>query len=120
MEEKFCWRCDMKVKMLNDHDFNLCREAIIYGKEVVEKELKKRDIRDYVWLDKIETFEKYRYLLEMYKLITGEYESNPLAILHHQRSQFGKECPNCQKLFRTSRAIYCVSCGYGSENLTKI
>ena len=56
----------------------------------------------------------------MYRIITGEYESNPLAILHHRRSQFGKDCPNCKKPFRTSRAIYCAGCGYGSENLTRI
>ncbi|WP_156062665.1 hypothetical protein [Flavobacterium chilense] len=56
----------------------------------------------------------------MYRIITGEYESNPLAILHHRRSQFGKDYPNCKKPFRTPRAIYCAGCGYGSENLTKI
>lgn len=120
MEKTFCWRCDTKVKMLDDEEFKLCREAWFKGKTIVEKELEKRKIKDFVWLDKIETFEKYRYLVEMYRIITGEYEPNPLAILHHQRSQFGKDCPNCNKPFRTSRAIYCVSCGYGSENLTKI
>lgn len=120
MEEKFCWRCNMKVIMLDDPEFELCQEALLNGKNVVEKELEKRNIQNYVWLDKIETFEKYRYFLEMYKLITGKYESNPLAILHHQRSQFGKDCPNCEKPFRSPNAIYCPSCGYGSENLTKI
>ncbi len=120
MEEKYCWRCDTKVKMLNDEEFNLCREAFIHGKKVVEEELLKRNIQSYIWLEKIETFEKFRYLIEMYRLITGEYESNPNAILHHQRSQFGKECPNCEKPFRTPKAKYCPSCGYGAENLTKI
>lgn len=120
MEEKFCWRCDMKVKMLDDDEFKLCREAWFGGKKVVEKELAKRKIENFVWLDKIETFEQFRYLLEMYKLITGEYESNPNAILHHQRSQFGKDCPNCEKPFRTPKARYCPSCGYGKENLTKV
>ncbi|SFD62007.1 hypothetical protein [Flavobacterium phragmitis] len=120
MEERFCWRCDTRVKMLNDEEFKLCMEAFMHGKKVVEKELERRNIKDFVWLEKIETFEKYRYLLEMYRIITGEYESNPLAILHHRSSHFGKDCPNCSKPFRTSRAIYCPSCGYGAENLTKI
>ncbi|MCD9575660.1 hypothetical protein [Flavobacterium soyae] len=120
MEEKFCWRCDMKVKMLDDNEFKLCREALFQGKKVVEKELKSRNIKNHIWLDKIETFEKYRYMLEMYRVLTGEYEPNPLPILHHQISQFGKDCPNCEKPFRTPRAIYCPSCGYGSKNLTKI
>ncbi|KAF2331659.1 hypothetical protein [Flavobacterium nitrogenifigens] len=120
MEERFWWRCNTEVKMLDDYEFKLCRDAWFEGKKVVEKELEKRNIKDFVWLDKIETFEQYRYLLEMYRILTGEYESNPLAILHHQSSQFGKDCPNCKKPFRTSRAIYCASCGYGSENLTKI
>lgn len=120
MEETFCWRCDMKVKMLDDNEFKLCQEAWFRGKKIVEDELKTRQIKNYVWLDKLETFEQYRYLLEMYRIITGEYEPNPLAILHHQRSQFGKDCPKCKKPFRTPKAKYCVSCGYGSENLTKI
>ena len=120
MEEKYCWRCDMKVKMLDDIEFDLCRKAILHGKIAVEEELKKRKIHSYVWLEKIETFEKFRYLLEMYRLITGEYESNPNAILHHQRSQFGKECPNCEKLFRTPKAKYCPSCGFGTESLTRV
>jgi len=120
MEEKFCWRCDTKVKMLDDDEFKLCQEALFDGKKVVEEELKRKKIKDYIWLDKIETFEKYRYMLEMYRLITGEYESNPLAILHHQISQFGKDCPECKKPFRTSKAIYCPYCGFGSENLTKV
>ncbi|MBE8723684.1 hypothetical protein [Flavobacterium hungaricum] len=120
MEEKFCWRCNINVKMLDDNEFKLCQEALIDGKKAIEKELEKRNIQNYVWLDQIETFEKYRYLLEMHRIITGEYESNPLAILHHQRSQFGQDCPNCQKPFRTPTAMYCPSCGYGSKNLTKI
>ena len=85
---KFCWRCRMEVKMLDDDEFILCREAWFNGKKVVEEELLRRNIKDYVWLDKIETFEQFRYLLEMYKIITGEYESNPNAILHHHLPRF--------------------------------
>lgn len=106
--------------MLDDKEFNLCRKAFVHGKSIVEEELEKRNIQNYVWLEKIETLEKFRYLLEMNRIITGEYESNPNAILHHQRSQFGKECPNCEKPFRTPKAKYCPSCGYGAENLTKV
>ncbi|WP_291134350.1 hypothetical protein [Flavobacterium sp. UBA7663] len=118
MENKFCWRCNGEVKMLNDEEFELCRNAWFHGKQVVDSELKKRNIENYIWLEEIETFEQYRYLLEMYQIITGEYEPNPLAIMHHQISQFGKDCPNCGKPFRTPKARYCASCGFGKENLS--
>lgn len=108
-----------EVKMLDDNEFKLCRDAWFGGKKIVEEEIKKKNVKDYVWLEEIETFEQYRYMLEMYRLITGEYESNPNAILHHQISQFGKDCPNCEKPFRTPKARYCPSCGYGKENLSK-
>ncbi|UMY65137.1 MULTISPECIES: hypothetical protein [unclassified Flavobacterium] len=117
MEEKFCWRCNVKVKMLDDEEFELCRNASLYGKRIIDEELKKRKIHNHIWLHEIETRERYRYLLEMYRIITGEYEPNPLAIFHHKISEFGKDCPNCKKPFRTPKARYCPSCGYGKENV---
>lgn len=45
MEERFCWRCDTEVKMLDDNEFKLCRDAWFEGKEVVEKELEKEILK---------------------------------------------------------------------------
>ncbi|WP_428232715.1 hypothetical protein [Flavobacterium sp.] len=118
MESKYCWRCKMNVNMLTDEEFNLCREAMFKGKIIVEQELKRRNVKKHIWINEIKTFEKFRYFLEMYKLITGEIETNPNAIFHHQINQYGKDCPVCSKPYRTPLARYCVNCGYGKEILT--
>ncbi|MCO6162997.1 hypothetical protein [Flavobacterium sp. NRK F7] len=120
MEEKFCWRCNTKVKMLSDAEFSLCQAALFGGKKVVEEELIKRNSTNYIWLEHLETFERFRYFVEMYRLLTGVYEPNPNAIFHHVSSQYGMDCPKCTKPFRTPQAKYCASCGYGNEQLTKI
>jgi hypothetical protein len=51
-------------------------------------------------------------VLLKYKELTGYAETNINAIWHHRRSDFGPECPNCGKLFRTPRAKFCAECGY--------
>ncbi len=55
-------------------------------------------------------------VLLKYKELTGFTETNINAIWHHRRNSFGPECPNCDKLFRTSKAKLCAECGYRVES----
>lgn len=117
MKIKYCWRCEMEVAMLTDEELNLCHRAIDEGKNLVENEIEHRNIENYTWFDKIETFERFRYFLEMYRVITGQIETNPNAIWHHRINQYGKDCPNCSKPLRTNSAKFCAACGFGKEDL---
>lgn len=122
MEKKWCWRCQIEVPMLDNEEINLCIKARKEGKVIVEREIKKRSIKGYTWLtdEEIPKSDKtQKYFVEMYRLITGFKETNPNAVWHHLLSYHGVDCPNCKKPLRTPEARYCVSCGFGKENLSK-
>lgn len=121
MEKKWCWRCKIKVPMLNQKELQLCIEAREKGKEFLVKEIKKRNIKDFEWLEEnLYGGEKQRYFVEMYRAITGFMEeNNPNAIWHHSIELYGPDCPNCSKPLRTPEARYCISCGFGKEDLNK-
>ncbi len=120
MENKWCWRCQITIPMLNQEEFKQCIEAREKGKSFVKAEIQKRNIQAFEWLgDKLYGGEKQRYFIEMYRVITGFYtENNPNAIWHHLISLYGADCLQCSKPLRTKEARYCASCGFGKENLT--
>lgn len=119
MEKKWCWRCQMEIPMLNKDELQLCIEAREGGKSFVEQEIKKRSLKNFEWLgEKLYGGEKQRYFVEMYRVITGFMEeNNPNAIWHHYINLYGPDCPKCSKPLRTKEARYCVSCGFGKEDL---
>ena len=45
---------------------------------------------------------------DLYFEMTGYRESNSNAIWHHRLEDFGPECPQCGRLFRTPKARYCA------------
>ena len=53
----------------------------------------------------------FKALLDYYKSVTGEEETEPNAIMHHRVAQYGPPCENCGKPYRTPQATYCPSCG---------
>ena len=119
MKIKYCWRCQIEIPMLDKAELQLCRSAIIKGKDVVEEEIAKRNIKDYKWLGEIpRTCENFRYFIDMYRLITGFDETNPNAIWHHVIDIYGEDCPNSKKPLRTKKARYCAACGFGKEDFT--
>jgi hypothetical protein len=77
--------------MLDDEEFN---EAM----EVYNAVAKKTD--------------RVQSLLDFYNNLTDFGETNHLAILHHQISQYGTPCENCGKPYRTPLASFCAACGH--------
>jgi len=55
--------------------------------------------------------QKFKDLLDYYYGVTGFKETEPNAIMHHQISQYGPECENCGKPYRTDKAAFCAACG---------
>ena len=55
--------------------------------------------------------ELFRPVREAYERMTGMFEPNHLAILHHRISIYGEACENCSKPLRTPRASFCAACG---------
>ena len=55
--------------------------------------------------------ERMQPLLDYYEKLTGSKETVPNAIMHHQISQYGPECENCGKPYRTPQASFCAACG---------
>jgi len=55
--------------------------------------------------------ERFKPLLDYYNNLTGDNETEPNAIMHHQISQYGPECENCGKPYRTPLASFCAACG---------
>jgi len=53
----------------------------------------------------------FKELLDYYKNTTGFDETEPNAIIHHRRAQYGPICEKCGKPYRTPRASFCAACG---------
>jgi hypothetical protein len=49
---------------------------------------------------------------QKYNEMTGFNETNGNALWHHRLSDWGPECTECGHLLRTSKASYCVNCGF--------
>lgn len=50
-----------------------------------------------------------------YEQITGMYETNENAIMHHRIALYGPDCTQCGKPLRTPRASFCAACGAKRE-----
>ena len=99
MKVMWCWRCRMDVPMLDDEEFarlhDLYRAA--FGKEGVPVDDRFQEVRN------------------VYHQMTGFYEPNHNAIMHHQISIYGPPCGNRGKPLRTPQAAFCAACGKVSE-----
>lgn len=80
--------------MLNDDEFAKAKELYSLG-------------------FKITTPDRFKPLLDYHNNLTGFHiaDDEYNAIMHHQISQYGPECENCGKPYRTSLASFCAACG---------
>jgi hypothetical protein len=79
----YCWRCQMDIPMLEEHE-----AAYV---------LERGEDRDCV--------------LRRYFEVTSFEETNANAVWHHVANQYGAPCSSCGKPLRTSRARMCAACG---------
>lgn len=101
MEIKYCWRCDIKVPMLDRDEFEIASALYSEGFKTVNKDREQR----------------FKALLDYYTKLTGYKETEPSAIMHHAIEQFGNDCEQCGKPYRTSEAKLCAACGNRRDDL---
>ncbi len=54
---------------------------------------------------------EFKELLDYYNNVTGFNETEPNAIMHHRIAQYGPDCEQCKKPYRTPKASFCAACG---------
>ena len=103
----YCWRCDMVIPMLEDHEWNVV-EPLLRGsiaelhRYCQEHGLTLADARDQAF---------GRSALDKYRELTGFHETNINALWHHHVSLYGPPCAKCGKPLRTPKASFCAACG---------
>jgi hypothetical protein len=97
MQKLWCWRCKMEVSMLDEEEFAIASK--LYSEMF-------KDINN---LGSIEN--RSKPLLDYYKSVTGEEETNANAVMHHRIAQYGSLCEKCGKPYRTPQASFCAACG---------
>jgi hypothetical protein len=95
MKILYCWRCRMDVPMLEGEEGKKAQELYAAGFRTPGSNFQK----------------KFKALIDYYKEVTGEEETNPNAIIHHIAETYGPPCENCGKPYRTDKASFCPMCG---------
>lgn len=95
MKIKYCWRCKLEVPMLDKEEYAVASELYAKGFKKAVKDRK----------------ERFKEVLEYYRILTGFEETEPNAIMHHSLEQIGPDCENCGKPYRTPKAKLCTNCG---------
>ena len=107
MKVLWCWRCKMQVPMLDEDEFAVVAKlySAAFG---MTKEFR---LKHNLPLGECSIDERFRPVREAYERMTGMFESNHNAIMHHRISLYGEACENCGKPLRTPRAAFCAACG---------
>ena len=102
----WCWRCRMDMPMLDDREFSevsrLHAECVRGVKQFRERS---GESLEHPSIKKI-----FQPVRDRYKELTGFYEANENAIMHHKLSLYGPPCRKCGKPLRTPKAKLCGSC----------
>lgn len=86
----------MEVAMLDEQEYRIAYE--LYGEGIRAREGTRQ--------------ERFKPLLDYYFQVTGEVETEPNAVMHHQIALYGPPCENCGKPYRTPKASFCAACGH--------
>lgn len=103
MKNLWCWRCRMEIPMLDEEEFAIAFE--LYGNAFKMVGASRE--------------ERFRPLFQYYKYLTGFDETEPNAIMHHRIAQYGPQCENCGKPYRTPQASFCAACGNRMKSKTQ-
>ena len=107
MQVLYCWRCELELPMLEEHEWSSFGVLLHSGLGNV-KQFRAETGKS---LAGVPLAEIYRPALDEYERITGFKETNPNALFHHRVSLYGPPCSACGKPLRTPSATKCVECG---------
>jgi hypothetical protein len=114
MKTLWCWRCKMEVPMLEGEEatraYELYGDAFNGPKKIIDTTGSDFKTTFYT-INAVERDKRIQTLLDYYKEITGETETNPNAIMHHMVDLYGPPCEKCGKPYRTKQASFCAACG---------
>ena len=115
MKVIWCWRCKMKIPMLEADEVERVFAAQNRGLTSLAPESYRRIHEEFAGdpdgLQRRLEFEReYGGMLREYKRITGFPETNPTALNHHQVALYGPPCEYCGKPLRTPDAKLCAAC----------
>lgn len=106
MKKLWCWRCKAEMPMLDEVEF--AEIAALYSAAMQSaKEIRKETG---VAIQHRSVQERFEPVRAKYQSITGFYEPNHNAILHHRISLYGPPCAKCGKPLRSPKAKICGSC----------
>lgn len=103
----WCWRCRRDVMMITDEEWPSIGQHVasyVHELRARQQELgiaRSRDLLATGWLPTV---------LQRYKDVTGQHETNINAIWHHIRSEYGPDCKYCGRALRTPTLRYCYEC----------
>jgi hypothetical protein len=97
----------MEVPMLDEDEFAVVDKLYSAAFRMTKEFRETHRIR----LEEGSIGERFRPVREAYQQMTGVFESNHLAIMHHRISLYGETCKDCGKPLRTSKAAFCAACG---------
>jgi len=106
MKLLWCWRCKAEMPMLDEEEF--AEIAALFSVATRSaKEIRKETALPIQHPTVQQGFEPVR---AQYKIMTGNYETNVNAIMHHRVALYGPPCSECGKPLRTPKAKRCGSC----------
>lgn len=99
MRELWCWRCEMKVPMLDEEEFSKIERLYL-------QPLEHPTATPWGFLS------RWQPMLNLYYKLTHFQETNHNAIMHHRLSLYGPPWDRCGKPLRTPQAKLCAACGW--------
>ncbi len=104
----------MKIPMLDEDEFAVVNKlySAAFG---MTKEFR---LKHNLPLGECSIDERFRPVREAYEEMTGVFESNHNAIVHHRISLYGEVCESCGKPLRTPQAAFCAACGKTAQSIS--
>ncbi len=115
MKKMYCWRCDMELPMLDEHEFEQLSAVLSQCIRDVKTIRQEQSIP----LEEVDTISVFKPALDCYERLTGFKETNPNALWHHRISLYGPPCLKCGLPLRTPQASMCPKCGWSSRHETR-
>src|SRR4051794_20564619 len=110
MEMLWCWRCEAKVPMLDEGEFDEISK--LYSE--CAHQAKQCRLRTNASIEEVQVY--FRPMQLELERITGVADCDPHEALHHRLSRFGPLCNRCGKPLRSPDAKRCVERGTLREN----